>query len=618
MKKNIAKVLLSFGLLLSFSSGNIVANASLPMSQSIKIDREYALKDAKIHRLDNTEKVAYSTSNSNSNSSSTSNANSNSSSTSNTSNAGGEVVKPAVKAYEVNNKPNRVVVTIKNDPATTRAFNWFTSENFDSKVLVSEKEDMSNPVEFKAEASDKVSHYVERDEKGFFIFQLVEKESGKVIKYFTDEGKTPGEWDQNFEITDKEKQAIKIDVTKVNEVAYKAEATGLKANTTYYYQLGSEAGGMSEVGTFKTGSDKNDAFSFLHYTDTQNAYWNQNLIDEAAFGADTIKKALALDKDASFVMHTGDIVEIAEVEDEWVDLFEKSKESFMKTTLATAPGNHDEYGLNYDERFLNKYTDHVNVPNAGGKDDGGTYYSYDFNGVHFIVLNTNDYKNEEKKAVGKEQLEWLKKDVEEARSKGAKWVILSYHKPIYSKSYHSLQDTDVQNVKEELMKLTDELNIDLVLQGHDHVISRTKSLVYAPESKFFAKVSEEAEKKDGWDYLLNPQGTTFVLPNTGGTKAYDDIYSKGLDHVKKVRPKLDWLTEELLAEYNGLFAYGLQPQKSKAFEKSHSNFRDSKVQNFARYIVNENSIKVELYQIEGELSEAREPKLVDSFTIEKK
>ena len=107
------------------------------------------------------------------------------------------------------------------------------------------------------------------------------------------------------------------------------------------------------------------------------------------------------------------------------------------------------------------------------------------------------------------------------------------------------------------------------------------------------------------------------MPNTGGTKTYDDIYSKGVEHIIKVRPKLDWLTEELVEEYNNLFAYGGQPDNSPRFAESHSNFRNSTVQNFARYTIDGNTISVELYEISGTLDEAREPELVDSFVIEK-
>lgn len=526
-----------------------------------------------------------------------------------------DAVKPKVAKVQKNNKPNRIVASFVDDTRTSRGFNWFTTDKLESYVWVSENEDMSNAKAFKAKPSLKESHYLEKDEEGYIIYGVYDTEKKEITRYFTDKNRDEG-WDAYNELYENEEYDIKIQ--KVNEYSYKATAKGLTPNTKYFYQLGSEKGGKSEVGTFKTSSVDQDGFEFIQYTDTQNAYWNENVIDEASYAADTIHKALTKFPSTDFVIHTGDFVETSEVEDEWVDLMGKSEKSFLRTTIAGNSGNHDEYGLSYNERFIHKYTDHFNVPSEGN-DDGGTYYSYDYNGVHFVVLNTNDYKNESFKAIGDEQQAWIKADIKAARANGAQWVILQYHKPLFSKSYHSLQDEDVQNVRDELMKLIDEYDVDLALQGHDHVLSRTKSLRYTPKSKsvFNAYVSEEAKKVNGVDHLSSPTGTTFILPNTGGTKAYDAIYDKGLDHVIKVRKKLNWLTEDILNEYNNFFAFGNQPAQSEAFETSHGNNRDSKVQNFARYIVDNGTLTTELYQISGNLDEPREPKLVDSFVLEK-
>ena len=603
-RKNFTKALVLILTLVLFL-GNLTVFAE---GNKIKIDNQIAKEDAFIHRQDFTRRALLQADTTEAKEEAKEEV---------AEEAKEEVEKPEVKGYVANNEPNRIVVNIKNDPTSTRTFNWYTTEEFEGKVLVSKNEDMSDAVEFAAEATKVDSHFLERDMNGFFIYPIVEVETEEIVGYLTDEGHKDDEyWTPEQELEDAEKFMVKNPgLITVDEYSYKAEATELEPETVYYYQVGSEEGGMSEVGKFITSSTENKPFSFVHYTDTQNAWWNQHIIDEVAYAVDTVEKMLATDPDADFVLHTGDIVEVAEVEDEWVDLFDRSKEAWMSTTLVPVAGNHDEYCLNdYDARDLTVYNDHFNIP-AEGKVDGGTYYSFDYNGVHFIVLNTNDNKNEDNKALGEEQLQWLRDDVAAARENGADWIILNYHKPLFSKSYHSLQDSDVQNVRDEFMKAIDELDIDLALQGHDHVLSRTKGLVYVAqeESVFNAKVADEGED----NVFVKPEGTIFLLPNTGGTKTYDAIYDKGLEHVIKVRPKLDWLTEELLEEYNNLFAFGGQPDESPEFENSHSNFRNSKVQNFARYMIDGNKLSVELYQISGKLDEAREPEIVDSFSIEK-
>ena len=540
--------------------------------------------------------------------------------------------KPEVAEVEDNNAPNRIITTFNGDSQTQMGFNWYTTEAFDdAKVWVSTEEDLSDAQEFEAEVEQATNRYGERTEDGHFIFADVElddegepvEEDGEPIinGYYTDE---------NVDVENKDwtgGEVGQLELIDVDEHVYKAVATDLEPGTTYYYQVGSEEGEKSEVGSFKTSGGDDDSFTFIQYTDTQNAYWNEHVRNEASFGADTIAKALETVEDPDFVVHSGDVVEIAEVEDEWVDLFTQSEESFLQIPFIVAPGNHDEYALAYDDDMLTEaFNQHINVPAANDAIDGGSYYSVTYNNAHIVTLNTNDNKesddNPDGKAIGDEQLAWIEEDINQARENGAEWIILNYHKPLFSKSYHSLQDEDVQLVREEFMELIDRLDVDLALQGHDHVISQTKPLTFVPSDVSFsnAEVDEESiTEEDGVKTYTNPEGTVFVLPNNGGTKAYDDIYSKNIDRLHEVRPKLDWLTEEDVEYWNNLFEFGEQPQDAPEFEDSHSNARDSAIQNFAVYTVESNRIAVEIYQIEGELLEGedRNVELAHEFEITK-
>lgn len=540
--------------------------------------------------------------------------------------------KPAVADVPVNNMPNRIITTINGDTKSEMAFNWYTTDLFeDAKVWVSKSGNFDDTLEFEAEATKVTSSYGERDENGNYIFAEVKEDAeGKPVEddngepvingYYTDRQAHGDEWMSG--------DYGHIELTDVTEYSYKAQAADLEPNSTYSYKVGSESGGISEIGTFKTSGEAGDPFKFVHYTDTQNAFWNENVRNEASFGANTLMNALETAGDADFVLHTGDVVETAEVEDEWVDLFEQSRPYFMQSAMAVASGNHDEYALNYgDEPLTEKFNEHVNVPAANDEIDGGSYYSFDYNGVHFVTLNTNDNKesedNPEGKAIGEEQMQWIREDVEAARDNGAEWIVLNYHKPLYSKSYHSLQDEDVQKVREELTALIDELDIDLALQGHDHVISRTHSLTHVPTEENFSNAEVEDVETfvgdNGVEYMEDPDGTVYVLPNTGGTKEYDDVYSKGLDHLHEVRPDLNWMTQEDMNHYNSLFGFGGQPQETEAFADSHSNNRDSSTQNFAIYEVEGDEMVVSMYQLSGDfmLGEERTVELVDQFGIQK-
>ena len=540
--------------------------------------------------------------------------------------------KPKVAEVPENNNPNRVITNLKGDTKTEMGFSWYTTDKFkDSKVWVSESKDFSDAKSFDAKPKKVDSKYLERDKDGNIIYKDVAKDDEgepiekngkpKVNGYYTDENAGGPEW------TSGDKHG-KTDLIKEKEYTYKAQAKDLKPNTQYYYKVGSESGKKSEIGKFKTSGDKGDPFSFVQYTDTQNAFWNENVRNEAAFGADTLKNAIQTAGDPNFALHTGDFVETAEVEDEWKDLYKQSRPSFMSLPVAAAPGNHDEYALNEeDEKLLNKFNEHMNVPKENDAVNGGSYYSFDYNGAHMVVANTNDNKkskdNPDEKAIGDEQMEWIKKDIKQARDNGAKWVVLNLHKPMYSKSYHALSDEDVKKVRDELTKEIDDLDVDLVLQGHDHVLSRTHPLEHTSTKNSFVNAKKEDTEQfvgeDGVEYYDDPEGSVYVLPNTGGTKEYDSIYDRSLEHIKKVRPELSWLTQKDLDHYNSLFKLGEQPQETDAFEDKHENNRDSSAQNFSVYEVEGDQLKVKIYQLRGDISkgEQRSVELVDEFGIQK-
>lgn len=545
--------------------------------------------------------------------------------------------KPEVAPVPASNEPNRIAMNLPEDPATAMSFNWYTTDNLtDSVVRVSTSEDMADAVEFTADVSEVASEYAERDAEGYYIYASVTTdeegdflvddngEPEEVLGYFTDEQITR----ENTEWTADGDGLGYLALQEVAEHSHKATATGLEPDTQYYFQLGSESEGFSDTGSFRTATEGVSPTQFIHYTDTQNAYWNANVNNEAAYGANTLELAMETAPDAEFAVHTGDFVEIAQVEDEWVDNLDMSRESKMNLPHAYTPGNHDEYNLNYiresDAVDESAFNEHTNVPVTNGAVNGGSYYSFDHSGAHFVVLNTNDNKesadNPESGAIGAEQMEWARADIQQARDNGANWIVLMYHKPVYSASYHALQDTDVQVTREEFVQIADELDVDLVLQGHDHNLTRTKSLLYTPDNFAYGEV-EETEKTeiDGVEYHVNPEGVTYVIPNTSGTKTYDAIYQKGAEHVAKVRPRLDWMTEEDTELWNGLFDIAEQPEDSPKFEHKHDNYRQSETQTFAVYTFDEDTFKIEFYVVEGDLHNGgeRTVTLRDSYGIAK-
>lgn len=535
--------------------------------------------------------------------------------------------KPEIAPVPKRNEPNRVTTTMNETPESSMSFNWFTSDQFDdAEVLVADNEEMDHAISVKADSLAVENQYAERTKEGAMIFEA-KTESGEK-GYFLDVDIS----DQNMQWRGHRGEDVILQ--SVPETIYQATVEGLAPDTKYYFKVGSKKGGYSATGSFKTAAGKEDApFTFIHYTDTQNAYWNENAHNEARYGAETLAHAIKENPDAVFALHSGDIIEDSAIEDEWLDLLEQSKSSYLNMPQIFISGNHDT-GYGQAEQKTSRFRGHTNTPAANGADNSGTYYSVDYNGAHIIVLNTNDNKKDEKDnpegaLIGQEQVQWFKDDVKQARENGANWIIVSFHKPLFSGSYHALQDTDVAAGRDALMQAIDELDVDLVLNGHDHVLSRTLPLVYDSDVFGKAKVDDSVTittDEDGFPIYTDTKGTLFVVPGTAGTKNYDDLYNGSLEHLREVRPKVvkalgDTPEEQKknLVYFRSLFDYMDEVSPSTGYQHKHDNWREGSAQQFDIVSVTKDTITVEIYQVKGDLDtgEARETTLLDRFTIKK-
>ena len=189
--------------------------------------------------------------------------------------------------------------------------------------------------------------------------------------------------------------------------------------------------------------------------------------------------------------------------------------------------------------YINYLTSDIDY---AGYDYKGTYYSYDYNYAHFVVLNTN--------SVNTEQIDWLNNDLEAA--KDAKWKIVMMHISPYSTGDHT-NKSDNQSIVEKLTPVFSAKHVDLVLQAHDHTYNKT--LPYKWDAAGYSTTAKNAdvvnltpttEVKDEITYDKNPQGTYYVTTGAAGHRcgapeAEDGIWAevvkdgddwKGLDSSK--------------------------------------------------------------------------------------
>jgi len=256
---------------------------------------------------------------------------------------------------------------------------------------------------------------------------------------------------------------------------HKAVVDGLGADTQYVYRVGDGNGNVSAAGSFRTAAGAGDDTSFLVFGDSQAG-------DLAGFElwGDTFAAAAAAHPEAEFALHVGDIVDNGFKEKEWNWWFDTAEEQLLNMTIVPAVGNHEVTGTKENGDFLA----HFNNPQNGVAGLEGSNYSFDYEDIHFAVLNS-EYKFAEQK-------EWLRADL---AATDKKWKVVLFHRGPYGSMY------DSSHIREHWVPALDEYDVDLVVNGHDHIYLRTHSM-------------------KGNEIAAENEGTTYVIPGSTGPKFY--------------------------------------------------------------------------------------------------
>ena len=252
-------------------------------------------------------------------------------------------------------------------------------------------------------------------------------------------------------------------------------ATGLTPDTRYVYRFGDESlNAWCTPGTFKTSVQSNRNFSFLHISDPQGdnelhyESYNQLLSD------------MARDQDPEFIALTGDITDDSHF-GKTIDLYEwemalSDQWSILKDfPVMTVSGNHDGANNAIHSRYNN------NVP-EGSDTLTGDYYCFDYQGVHFTCINSNDTPNPKDpntRGISDAQLKWVEADL--AAHKDDKFLIVMMHKGMFDAGGHScnddLGDYDIEAMRRQLAPMFTKYGVDLVLEGHDHLYNLSYPMV---------------------------------------------------------------------------------------------------------------------------------------------
>lgn len=270
----------------------------------------------------------------------------------------------------------------------------------------------------------------------------------------------------------------------------------LLPETTYVYRITDKAVGVSTPdGTLRTNNHEAESFTFAHVSDSQ-------------AGVDEFGRVMEAISDSSdFVIHTGDVVQYAHYEYEWCDMLDGNYEYVMGMPIMAIAGNHETSYNNATYETEKHFNNRIPTQSSTAL---GYYYSFTYGNVKFIMLNTNDLEDNRLKA---EQYDWL---IGELENNTSKWTIVSMHNPMYSVGKYGADETRnaiALALREQLQGVFAEYGVDLVLQAHDHAVSRT----YPIDADGNPTV-ENTESFGGVEYIRDPDGVIYVMNGPAGTQ----------------------------------------------------------------------------------------------------
>lgn len=292
--------------------------------------------------------------------------------------------------------------------------------------------------------------------------------------------------------------------TAANEKGFysnQAFLTGLLPDKEYVYRV-KNGDTISDIYSFTSGNnDGSYEFAFVGdpqigagSTDSDIEGWNETL------------KTISSKFNADFLLSGGDQVNTASNETQYTGYI---NELFTSLPSATTIGNHDSGSAAYNQHF--------NLPNESadkGQTTAGSDYWFVYENTLFINLNSNDRSTAEHKAFIEEAI---------AANPNVKWKTVVFHHSIFSTASH-VDDGDIITRRNELPQVFKDLDIDVVLMGHDHVYTRT----------YMMDGTTPDTSKGVQSSVTNPTGILYLTANSASGSKYYDIKAPNAEYSAKM------------------------------------------------------------------------------------
>ncbi len=310
---------------------------------------------------------------------------------------------------------------------------------------------------------------------------------------------------------------------------HRAELTGLKANTAYFYEIiatDSDGTEMSSgVLTFRTSPKADEPLSFAVIGDTEARPHINDVIAKQVWNERPQTVLLVGDlTDGGFKNHRW----------QWThEYFLGVNQLAGRVPFLPAPGNGED-----DLVWYNHYHNLTN--------DGKSYYSHRMGDVEFFMLDSNmGHHNKNRPGFRQQQKEWLEKAL---KASTAKWKVAGHHHPIYSSDEDDYGDSFKEKslngdmaTRDDFLDLYEKYGVDVVFFGHLHSYERTWPILKGRADK---------------------SGVVYIQTGGGG------------GNHEMAAPTRNWFTNQLYSGYHYAFVKQFENTMSITVRDSEGRVRD--------------------------------------------
>ncbi|MEU7043130.1 metallophosphoesterase family protein [Streptomyces varsoviensis] len=290
------------------------------------------------------------------------------------------------------------------------------------------------------------------------------------------------------EVRDLHTPALSKKQPAVDQVYLHAALDNLRPGRTYYYGVGhdgfdpADPRNFSSINTFTTAPARAEKFTFTAFGDqgvTYDALANDQLI---------------LGQNPAFHLHAGDICyadpsgsgRTSDVYDArvWDQFLAQTESVAARVPWMVTTGNHDMEAW-YSPHGYGGQNARWTLPDNGiDPVDAPGVYSFSYGNVAFVALDANDVSYEITANTGYtagRQTKWLDRRLGQLRAqRGIDFIVVFFHHCAFSTTNAHASDG---GVRDAWVPLFEKHQVDLVINGHNHVYERTDAIRRGKVSK---------------------------------------------------------------------------------------------------------------------------------------